>query len=108
MAGPGLAAIVDNEALSIRIFAIAPMLAATAAMVSGCWGMFRYPRQTIIFILYLPVLLWLSFPGFNLMVAQGWGVGAGVLAVGVVFLIAALRPAANADPGHFSPSKPAA
>jgi len=104
--GPGLAAVLESPAASIRIFAICPLLGSAAAIISAGWGMFSYPRQTVAFILYLPVLLWLTLPGFGVMVNHGWSVGVGVMLVGIGFLIAAARPAAGAKPGEFTADGP--
>jgi len=103
LAGPGLGSVVESDGLRVRIFALSMLLGAAASIIAGGWGMFEYGKQTILFILCLPVLLWLTLPGFGVMMEAGWGVGVGVLITGVIFLIAAARPAANAPAGEFMP-----
>lgn len=102
MLGPAIAVVAGTEALGLRALAVLPMAGTAACIISVGLGMSSYPRQTVTFIVWLPFLLWAVFTGFGAMVANKWGIATGVLVVGVIFLVAAARPAAGAKPGRFT------
>ena len=65
--GPGLAAVLGTEGAALRAWAIFPLLGSVCAVISAGLGLYNFAKETTIFILYLPVMLWLCMPGFGVM-----------------------------------------
>ena len=100
--GPGLASLLADPGISIRIMAILPILASGFGIVAVGTGIFSWARETLIFLIYMPVLLWLVYPGFNMVAYDGLSWGIAILAVGIVLLIWACIPMSGAKAGEFS------
>ena len=102
--GPGLAGYFaeSNAWLSVRLMAILPMLACGFSIAGVGLGMFSWPRQTLIFIINMPVLMWLIYPAFNQIAVYGKPMPMLVCALGAIILIWSCVPSKDAKPGQFT------